>query len=52
MKETERRIAEAVQALVEGAKVGMVNNNDVKEQEVLSSNVYLYSIDNDEISIA
>ena len=32
--------------------VGIVNNNDVEEQEVLSSNVYLYSIDNDEISIA
>ena len=34
------------------AMVGIVNNNDVEEQEVLSQNVYLYSIDNDEISIA
>lgn len=34
------------------ALVGIVNNNDVEEQEVLSSNVYLYSLDNDEISIA
>lgn len=34
------------------ALVGIVNNNDVEEQEVLSSNVYVYSLDNDEISIA
>lgn len=39
---------------VEGLRtlVGAVNSNDVEEQEVLSSSVYLYSLDTDEISIA
>lgn len=38
---------------VEGLRtlVGVVNSDNVDEQEVLSSSVYLYSLDNDEISI-